>query len=30
MVLTGDRHENYAADLRRDAADPESDVVAAE
>ncbi|NEW44965.1 alkaline phosphatase [Nocardia cyriacigeorgica] len=30
VVLTGDRHENYAADLRRDAADPESDVVAAE
>ncbi|WP_280236883.1 alkaline phosphatase D family protein [Nocardia cyriacigeorgica] len=30
VVLTGDRHENYAADLRREAADPESAVVATE
>nr|WP_324194978.1 alkaline phosphatase D family protein [Nocardia cyriacigeorgica] len=30
VVLTGDRHENYAADLRRDVGDSESAVVAAE
>ncbi|MBF6174930.1 alkaline phosphatase D family protein [Nocardia blacklockiae] len=30
VVITGDRHENYAADLRRDYARPESPVVAAE
>lgn len=30
VVLTGDRHENYAADLRRDVAESESEVVAAE
>jgi alkaline phosphatase D len=29
-VITGDRHENYVADLRRDYADPESPVVATE
>ncbi|MBF6416380.1 alkaline phosphatase D family protein [Nocardia cyriacigeorgica] len=30
VVITGDRHENYAADLRRDPADPATPVVAAE
>ncbi len=30
VVVTGDRHENHAADLRRDYTDPESPVVAAE
>ncbi|GAB2686161.1 alkaline phosphatase D family protein [Nocardia thraciensis] len=30
VVLTGDRHENYAADLRADYARPESPVVATE
>ncbi|WP_067805581.1 alkaline phosphatase D family protein [Nocardia beijingensis] len=30
VVITGDRHENQAADLRRDYADPGSPVVAAE
>ncbi|MGY0501068.1 alkaline phosphatase D family protein [Nocardia sp. FBN12] len=30
VVITGDRHENYVADLRRDFADPESPVVATE
>ncbi|WP_175584598.1 alkaline phosphatase D family protein [Nocardia cyriacigeorgica] len=30
VVITGDRHENYAADLRRDPADPSTPVVAAE
>ncbi|WP_067712347.1 alkaline phosphatase D family protein [Nocardia yamanashiensis] len=30
VVITGDRHQNYAADLRRDCADLESPVVAAE
>ncbi|MFD6103498.1 MFS transporter [Nocardia salmonicida] len=30
VVITGDRHENYVADLRRDYADPESPVVATE
>lgn len=30
VVLTGDRHENYAVDLRRDYSDPASPVVAAE
>ncbi|ONM48122.1 alkaline phosphatase D family protein [Nocardia donostiensis] len=30
VVITGDRHENYAADLRRDPSDPETPVVAAE
>ncbi|MFQ6327235.1 alkaline phosphatase D family protein [Nocardia sp. CWNU-33] len=30
VVITGDRHHNYAADLRRDYADPESPVVASE
>ncbi len=30
VVITGDRHENYAADLRADPADPSSPVVAAE
>lgn len=30
VVITGDRHENYVADLRRDYRDPESPVVATE
>ncbi len=30
VVITGDRHENYAADLVRDFGDPESPVVATE
>ncbi|MEV6324650.1 alkaline phosphatase D family protein [Nocardia sp. NPDC051787] len=30
VVITGDRHENHAADLRRDYTDPRSPVVAAE
>ncbi|MFI5717353.1 alkaline phosphatase D family protein [Nocardia sp. NPDC051750] len=30
VVITGDRHENYAADLRADPADPRTPVVAAE
>ncbi|MEV6387405.1 alkaline phosphatase D family protein [Nocardia xishanensis] len=30
VVITGDRHQNHAARLRRDYADPESPVVAAE
>ncbi|MFD3742903.1 alkaline phosphatase D family protein [Nocardia sp. NPDC058633] len=30
VVITGDRHENYVADLRGDYADPESPVVATE
>ncbi|KAA8886530.1 alkaline phosphatase [Nocardia colli] len=30
VVITGDRHQNLAGDLRRDFADPESPVVAAE
>ncbi|MFI6997851.1 alkaline phosphatase D family protein [Nocardia sp. NPDC050175] len=30
VVITGDRHQNHAADLRRDFADPESPVVASE
>ncbi|UGT45392.1 alkaline phosphatase D family protein [Nocardia yamanashiensis] len=30
VVLTGDRHHNYAADLRRDYAEPESPIVGAE
>ncbi|MBH0779271.1 alkaline phosphatase D family protein [Nocardia bovistercoris] len=30
VVITGDRHENYAADLRRDYADPDSAVVGSE
>ncbi|WP_327118101.1 alkaline phosphatase D family protein [Nocardia sp. NBC_01730] len=30
VVITGDRHENHAAHLRRDYVDPESPVVAAE
>ncbi|MFD0363894.1 alkaline phosphatase D family protein [Nocardia sp. GCM10030253] len=30
VVITGDRHHNYAADLRRDYSDPESPVVASE
>lgn len=30
VVITGDRHENHAADLRRDHGDPESPVVSAE
>ncbi|MBF6253255.1 alkaline phosphatase D family protein [Nocardia farcinica] len=30
VVITGDRHQNHAADLRRDHADPQSPVVAAE
>ncbi len=30
VVITGDRHENYAADLRRDHTDPESPVVGSE
>ncbi|HEY5852545.1 MAG TPA: alkaline phosphatase D family protein [Aldersonia sp.] len=30
VVITGDRHQNIAADLRRDYADPESPVVASE
>ncbi|MGV9822109.1 alkaline phosphatase D family protein [Nocardia xishanensis] len=30
VVITGDRHQNHAARLRRDFADPESPVVAAE
>ncbi|QIX50724.1 alkaline phosphatase D family protein [Rhodococcus sp. DMU1] len=30
VVITGDRHQNIVADLRRDYADPESPVVAAE
>lgn len=30
VVVTGDRHENYAADLRADPADPRTPVVAAE
>ncbi|MFE3446107.1 alkaline phosphatase D family protein [Nocardia sp. NPDC059180] len=30
VVITGDRHENYAADLRRDPADPSTPVVASE
>lgn len=30
VVISGDRHENYAADLRRDFADAESPVVASE
>ncbi len=29
-MITGDRHENYAADLRADPADPRTPVVAAE
>ncbi|WP_280470190.1 alkaline phosphatase D family protein, partial [Nocardia brasiliensis] len=30
VVITGDRHQNHAANLRRDFADPESPVVASE
>ena len=30
VVITGDRHENYASDLRRDYADPDSPVVGSE
>lgn len=30
VVITGDRHENYAADLRRDFADPDSAIVGSE
>jgi alkaline phosphatase D len=30
VVITGDRHQNIVADLRRDYADPESPVVASE
>ncbi len=30
VVLTGDRHENYASDLRRDYADPESPILGSE
>ncbi|WP_040791538.1 alkaline phosphatase D family protein [Nocardia paucivorans] len=30
VVLTGDRHENYAVDVRRDYCDPDSPVVATE
>ncbi|MFF3224813.1 alkaline phosphatase D family protein [Nocardia suismassiliense] len=30
VVITGDRHQNHAADLRRDFAEPESPVVASE
>lgn len=30
VVITGDRHENYAADLRRDYTDPDSPVIGSE